>query len=79
MRSIGDEMRNGKTKIAGMLLFCGMWSIVLVVSLPIIYTMAMSGVGLFRMVPVLVPMGFGLEWALSPVLTVSLLMISSEG
>ena len=68
-----------KTKVVGMLLFCGMWSIVLVVSLPIIYTMAISGVDLFGMVPVLVPMGFVFEWTLSPVLTVSLLMMSSGG
>lgn len=68
-----------KTRIAGMLLFCGMWSIVLVVSLSIIYTMAISGVELFGMVPVLVPIGLGLEWALSPVLTISLFMMSGEG
>ena len=68
-----------KTKIAGMLLFCGMWSIVMFVSLPILYTVAMSGVGFFGMVPVLVPMGFAFEWALSPMLTISLFMISGEG
>ena len=67
------------TKIAGMLLFCGMWSIVLVVSLPIVYTLAISGIGIFGMVPVLVPMGFVFEWALSPVLTISLFMMAGEG
>ena len=68
-----------KTKITGMLLFCGMWSIVLIVSLPIIYTMAISGFDVFGMIPVLVPMGFVFEWTLSPVLTISLFMISGEG
>ena len=67
------------TKIAGMLLFCGMWSIVLVVSLPIVYTLAISGIGVFGMVPLLIPLGFGLEWVLSPVFTISLFMMAGEG
>ena len=67
-----------KTKITGLLLFCGMWGLVLVVALPILYTVALSGVGLFGMVSA-ISLGLGLEWALSPVLTVSLLMISGEG
>ena len=65
-----------KSKISGMLLFCSVWVICGIVALPILYSIVISNEGLSGMFLTTVPLAFGLEWSLSPVLTASLLMIS---
>lgn len=70
-------MRSGtKIKITGILFLLGFVAVVLVVALPILYSVVVSSEGLSGMILTTIPLGFGLEWALHPVLTASLLMIS---
>ena len=66
------------TRIAGVLLFIGMWSIVLVVTLPVLYSFIMAGAGILEIVPVMISLGIGFEWVLSSVLTLSLCMMVGD-
>lgn len=69
----------GKAKLTGVLLFCGLWGLVLFVAFPVVYAVVISGAGLLQMLPVLIPLGLGFEYAISPLLTLSLLMIAGDG
>lgn len=73
-------MKSGtKIKISGILLLWGFVAIVLIVALPILYTVVISSEGLSGMILTAIPLGLGFEWALHPVLTASLFMISGGG
>lgn len=73
-------MKSGtRIKISGVFLMLGFVAIVLVVALPILYTVVISSEGLSGMLLTTVPLAFGFEWALSPVLATSILMISGGG